>query len=452
MLVGPNPTHMYPIPSRCSFFPRHAIKTLGTIVDLSSYRFSVTKTRAAKIRSAIADLRRAVVRNPSAVPAKTIASFIGLIWSIASCCHRAASIMVRSITATLSDGLRGDLDALHLPIAVIVNRFWSGTVRWTAKAESQLLFWEGVRFFGLSAPISADVLGLKVERAFWYPADFNSNDVSFLFQDASATASGGGVLHMDGGVLRPDAGMFLAEFTAWQRLLSSTLRELYGILWCLRATADCTRYRVVFLCDNWQSCRAVLRGSRIPEIQRVAELIFLCCLEHNKACWPIWVPRTHALIKEADRRSRLRIPHDERSPQQVVDAANTLALQLWGKGLSFDQAASHRSAVKVAGRRLQFNAMCYQPQAAGVDMFRCIQSWRSNVNYVFPPTPMIGRLLTFLPTTGARVIVALKAPLTNGWWSYTIQPHSPGLVTSRRVCGFWLFAFNFARNWKTQHT
>ena len=97
----------------------------------------------------------------------------------------------------------------------------------------------------------------------------------------------------------------------------------------------------------------------------------------------------------------------------MVDAANALACELWGTGLSFDQAASHVSAVRVAGRRLPFNAMCFQPQAAGVDMFRCMRSWAANVNYVFPPTPMIGRLLTFLPSTRARAIVALRAPKVN---------------------------------------
>ena len=429
---------------RCSFFPRHSIKALGTIVNLSSFRFSVTRSRAAKLRAAIAKLRLAVNADPSAVPAKLVASVIGLIWSIASCCHRAASIMVRAITATLSDGLRADMDVLHLPLAMIVNRFWSGTVRWSLAADRQLCFWEGVQFFGLSAPISADVLGLSVEQAFWYPSDYNLDNVSFLFQDASAYAAGGGAMHVVNGVLVPTGRIFLAEFLAWQKLLSSTLRELYGILWCVRATAGSTKYRIVFICDNWQSCRAILRGSRVPEIQQVAEQIFRWCLRNNKVCWPIWVPRTNALIQEADRRSRLRIPHDERSPQRVVDAADALARELWGTGLSFDQAASHRSAVRVAGRRLPFNAMCFQPQAAGVDMFRCKHSWIANVNYVFPPTPMIGRLITFLPSTRAKAIVALRAPVVNEWWSYAVQPHSPGLLATRGVGGFRLFAFDFS--------
>ena len=429
---------------KCSFFPRHAMRALGTIVDLKAFKFSVTRSRAAKVCVARRKLRAEVEQNWNAVPAKSVASFIGLIWSIASCCHRAASIMVRSITATLSVGLKQCADIFQMPLSRIINRFWSGSVRWSVAADRQLRFWERVCFVGLSAPISADVLGLAVERSFWYPADLNAQDVSFLFQDASGTASGGGVLHLVNGVLQPMGDIFLAEFSELQRRLSSTLRELLGMLWCVRATSDETKFRLVFICDNLQSCRAVLRGSRVPEIQWVAEQIFLWCLANNKVCWPVWVPRTHRLIKVADTRSRLSIPHDDRSPRAVVAAANKLAVSLWGSGLSFDQAASHMSAVKVNGSTLPFNAFCFQPGASGIDMFRCLHSWRCNINYVFPPEPMTGRLLSFLPSTRAKSVVALRLPIRNAWWTYTVQPHSAGLLATRRVAGFKIFAFDFS--------
>ena len=197
---------------KCSFFPRHAIKALGTIVDLKDFKFSVTQSRAAKICAARQKLRQAVCNNPEAVPAKLVASFIGLIWSIATCCHRAASVMVRAITATLADGLRSCIDIFNRPLSWIMNRFWSGTIRWSTDADRQLSFWEKVRFRGLSAPISADVLGMSVERSFWYPADFNSDNVSFLFQDALEFASGGGMMHVVDGLLQPSGHLFLAEF------------------------------------------------------------------------------------------------------------------------------------------------------------------------------------------------------------------------------------------------
>ena len=345
----------------------------------------MSSSRAKKIRATIKKLRNAIDANHQAVPAKLVASFIGLIWSISTCCHRAASVMVRAITATLSDGLKCKMSSEHLSLAVIINRFWSGTVKWTPAADRQLQFWSGVTFENLSAPISADVLGLSIEQAFWYPQRFNHHAVSFLFQDASNTASGGGILRMANGSLVPSRELFLAMFSESQSQYSSTLRDLLGILWCIRCTCDETKSRIVFICDNWQSCWAILRGSKVPEIQGVAECIFFWCLDNNKICWPIWVPRTHLLIQEADRRSRLHIPHDDRSPQEVVSAANALALRLWGKELSFDQAASHRSAISIRGRALPFNAVCMQPGAAGIDMFRCLQSWSENINYVFFP-------------------------------------------------------------------
>ena len=429
--------------SKCSFFPRHSMKALGTIVNLRSFRFSVSKLRVVKIAKSMLALKAAVARNERAVPAKLVASFIGLIWSIAACCHRAASVMVRAITDVLTQGMKLKMGASGLSLSMLLSRFWSGSVSWSKAAQAQLEFWLSVQFGSLSAPISADVLGLAIEQTFWYPEGFNQDQVSFLFQDASATATGGGTMSMHEGQLRPNDDLFLAEFDAYLAASSSTLRELTGILWCLQANVDRTKSKLVFICDNWSSCRAILRGSKVPNIQRVAEAIFHWSLKHGKVCWPIWVPRTHRLIVEADRRSRMRIPHDERSPRGVVACANEMAVRLWGRCISFDQAASHRSAIVVQGQVLPFNAFCYQPGAAGVDMFRCVNSWHGNVNYVFPPEPLVGRLLTFLPYTNARSVVVIKKTTRRAWWSYSVQPNAHGLVASRDVLGFTIFAFDF---------
>ena len=37
---------------KCSLFPRHSVKALGTIVDLSSFKFKVSSARATKIQDA----------------------------------------------------------------------------------------------------------------------------------------------------------------------------------------------------------------------------------------------------------------------------------------------------------------------------------------------------------------------------------------------------------------
>ena len=170
--------------------------------------------------------------------------------------------------------------------------------------------------------------------------------------------------------------------------VSSTLCELVGILLCLQATAHITKQRIVFACENWQSVNAIRRGSRRSRVQQIAEQIFQWCLKHNRVIWPVWLQRTDPIIREADRRSRMIIPHNDRTPQPVVDAANAMAMHLWHLQLSFDQAASHRSAVRVGGRKLPFNAYCMQPGASGVDTFRCWHSWLVNINFIHPPAPM----------------------------------------------------------------
>ena len=157
----------------------------------------------------------------------------------------------------------------------------------------------------------------------------------------------------------------------------------------------------------------------------------------------MWLPRDHLMIKEADRRSRLVIPYDDRSPPEVVEAANAMAIRAWGCALSFDQAASHHSAIKVQGSPLPFNSFCWQPGCAGVDMFVNWSSWISNVNYVFPPRPMTGRLITFLPSTNARSVVVLPLPIPTSWWSYAVSPGARGVVSQQRCRGFLITAFDF---------
>lgn len=86
---------------KCSFFPRHTIKTLGTIADLTTFTFQESRSRENKVKSTICELKQAISTNPRKIPARLVASFIGLIWSISTCCHRAASVMLRSIVALL---------------------------------------------------------------------------------------------------------------------------------------------------------------------------------------------------------------------------------------------------------------------------------------------------------------------------------------------------------------
>ena len=137
------------------------------------------------------------------------------------------------------------------PLKAILTTFWSGTLRWDMAAQRVLNFWSRVDFTKLSAPISADVLGKSIELAFQYPAYVEHQDVSILFQDASDTGAGGGILHQVGTKLCPSERIFLAMFGETDKRKSSTLREILDILQCLIATGKSTKCRIVFACDNF---------------------------------------------------------------------------------------------------------------------------------------------------------------------------------------------------------
>ena len=60
---------------------------LGTIFALKKYHFQVSNRRATKIYQSIEKLQATIASKLKEVPAKLAASFIGLIWSIATTKH-----------------------------------------------------------------------------------------------------------------------------------------------------------------------------------------------------------------------------------------------------------------------------------------------------------------------------------------------------------------------------
>ena len=57
---------------------------------------------------------------------------------------------------------------------------------------------------------------------------------------------------------------------------------------------------------------------------------------------------------------------------------------------------------------------------------------------------MAGRLATFLPSTGARVIVVIPTPNSQAWWHYAILPNSDGFCEQLEVEGFLVTAYDFS--------
>ena len=128
------------------------------------------------------------------------------------------------------------------------------------------------------------------------------------------------------------------------------------------------------------------------------------------------------------------------TPPPVFLEADTLAQRFWGRSISFDRQATHLNAMPPSsmGARLPFNSLWNQPGSSGVDMFvQPVQSWQENINFVHPAAPTTGRLLTFLPATGAHTVVVFPSLLrVTAWWSPWTFPGGPGVLHVGELDGF----------------
>ena len=125
---------------KCSLFPLHAMKSLGSIIHLTTFEFRVSKSRVEKIRTSADELMHSVQCSLGNVPAKLVAKFVGLVWSSANCCHRTASVMLRGIMSVLTREMRSQLwSAQGLPINLVINQFWSGCEMESSRARTTVV-------------------------------------------------------------------------------------------------------------------------------------------------------------------------------------------------------------------------------------------------------------------------------------------------------------------------
>ena len=269
---------------KCRLGPSTKFTFLGITVDTSRATFSLPATRAQRLTIQVRELSNAT-RNFSRVQAREVAQLLGLLWSAAPCCPRGVALMARGLIDVLAVEMRTTVycPALQAPYggrrkagryASILRRvlasFWSGTVAWSPEAAADLAFWEAVDFATLSAPISADTTELAVTATYACPMAIKLTGVSYLTTDASDVACGGGELRKKGDRFEfVDDTVFISDLPAEIRNKSSALREATAIEWILLALTHRLRGRVVTFCDSRSACSAILRGSRIPELQAV---------------------------------------------------------------------------------------------------------------------------------------------------------------------------------------
>ena len=443
--------------AKCRLGPSTRAKYLGIVIDGVRRMLSLPSSRIERIRVQLTELR-ATVSKTEWVSARSIAQLVGLLWAMVPCCPRAVALMARGMVAILASAMAKAIwgkgrpatyscqtDARSVSLRAIMAAFWDGYVRWSFDADFELRFWELVRFARLEAPISTDTLEVLASNIAVDASKFDTDAMTFLTSDAAVEAGGGGQL-------RPTASgwsfcrknVFFSRLPRPMHQASSTLREITIIFWMLVAMAHVCRKCVVVFTDSWGACAAIKRGSSCHDVQEVARNIFLLALRRGLVIFPCWLPREHAVMREADRRSRWVDPHPHRTPAEVFVVANNMAVRHFGRGVSFDRQATHMNVMPPPGMGppLPFNARWHQPGCAGVDMFlQPVASWRAHVNYIYPAAPTTGRVFTFLREVGARAIVVCKADLADSaWWANYTREGGPGVLQSRWYLGFLITA------------
>ena len=400
------------------FLPRRAQMHLSIVVDLRKYNFALTMKRVAKILRKMLLIRKEIKQRSGKVHCKTVASFIGSIYSTSIVLKDRVALWTRNMIRELAKQMRIRVDDFTL--AALLRHFWRGSIAWTQPMDAELRFWESFDFLRAEALISHDFMRKRIEDQVKNPTGELADDVSMIAQDASKIASGMIRMTLKSGRWITVEGSMI-YFSHLESESSSTLREILGSLRAIK-TLFRRDTKILFPCDSLNTYRAIRWGSRNGEIHEIAIEIFFFCLEHGVELIPVWTERSHYIITEADKRGRFVEPNDFRTPPLVIHEVNRVASQLWGGPLQFDRAASAYNALP----GMKFNSLWPQVGSSGVDMFKQTD-WAQYLNFVHVSFAILPRLLAFLPSTGAKV--AVLVPLIHGrQWTPKTLPGAPGVV------------------------
>ena len=400
--------------------PRRRQVHLSIVIDLDKYTFALSPKRIARILRKLILIRVDIAKHNGKVACRTLASFVGSIWSASIVVNDIVSLWCRNMIRELAAQMR--IRVCDFSLQRLLRRFWSGCIPWTDSMERELKFWEKYDFARKRSLISRDFVRSRIEAQVKHPDGSLADGVTLLAQDSGELATGMQRMEVDSeGRWATTVGSVI-YFSPAEKKYNSTLREILGALRTLRNLLKNTDSRVILPLDSLNTVRAIKWGSRNPEIHAVAVEIFLLCQEKGIELIPVWTERSHYIIEEADKRGRFLEPNDFRTPPCVVAAANSMARRLWGSPLTFDRAASANNALP----GLPFNSLWPQPGHSGVDLFEQTD-WNLHINFVHVPFALLPRLLAFLPSTGSKAVVL--APVIHGrsWMPKTL-PGAPGFV------------------------
>ncbi len=399
---------------------------LGLRLCTRTMTFSLPAARIRKLRSAL-DTLQAQVKVRQKVPAVMIAKVIGSLWAIEPVAHRAVGIMCRGMIDVLAEmlGTNELRRASKKFLPKLLKRAWRGLANWSAEAQADLDFWGRVQFGQLKGDAHWDRHAHELETAVFYKGLRIPDGIRVFAADTSDTGSGGGEFIRDGALWMKKGDSMCVPLSASQRLESSTLRELLGILALHAAVIPDNCRRVVVVCDNQASIQILKRGSKLPDLQAIARQIFLQDCKLHRVTWPVWRRRDHAIIQQCDDASRFVDNHDTATPAAAVRAARDLAKKHFASDFTFDRFASSDHCIRSADDvQLPFNSRWLVPGTSGVDAFQ--QVWAPHVNFVNAPFALIGRVVALMRAQQAKGVVLIPVR-PRARWAAAVQQGAEGV-------------------------
>ena len=345
-----------------------SIEHLGVGIDTVEGVFFSTPNRWDRFQSTVAS---AMAYNRRRVPVKVLASVAGQAVSLRVCMGPVSRMFTRSLYKLIESAPT-----------------WRSHLTRTDEVNIELGFF-------------ASLKRLKYAQPIW-SASWRSVPVALrLFVDASDSGWGG---FIDGVASSEARGYFTSE----ERILSSTWREVRGLLELLRSHVAAIRGKTILVFTDNQNVERYFAaggcsGSKTHKLHIELLAIFWFCVASGITLTVQWIPRD--LNEKADYLSKIVDIDDWKlhpSLFSVLDAR-------WGPH-SVDRFATHTNALCP-----RFNSWYWCPGTSGLDAF-AQPDWLTTNNWCNPPFRLIGRLISLVRELGAVATIIVPVWPGQSWW------------------------------------
>ena len=343
--------------------PTQQLRHLGFLVDTRAGVFGITADRWAKLQAGLE-----LLAAGNSVQARLVARVTG-----------------QAIYMSLAMGDVARLFTRNLYDAIDTRVSWQGRVALSEDCQADIAFWRGLPRQALTQPI-------------WGVQD----DAPAVLLACDASGIGWGGLQMGDTAATPGPTA-QGYFLPWERVESSTHRELRGLLLTLQSLLHvCHGKRVRVQVDNYNLLYIVGRGAHSPGLNKLARELFWFCLANHIRLEVVWVPRD--LNQAADALSKFEDTEDWQVNPELF---------AWLER-RFGPHAVDRFATHLNHLCSRFFSRHWCPGTAGVDSFAF--SWFLEVGWINPPFSLVGRVIRKLQRERAVATVIVPVWRGRAWW------------------------------------